>query len=128
MRLKFIDIMNKAENKFNYWLNIIFKIASIAGIIILVWYTVETYKIRINTDNQLKLGMRPYVAFLEDPNPYTVINASNNVAQNIIQISKLNGQYYISREESVGGLSPNGKRHIDKNNFPDLDISSSTGS
>lgn len=105
----------KKEKDFSCWLDVIFKIFSILGIVILFWYANETYKIRKNAEKQLIIGARPYVAFLADPNPYSLVNKSNNVAQNVFQISKLNGQYFISDEESTGGLAPNGQIHFDKN-------------
>lgn len=90
-------------------------IISVVSAIILIVYTVETYKIRKNAEEQLIMGIRPYIAFLADPIPYTLVNKSNNIAQNVFQISKLNGQYFISDEGSMGGLAPNGQIHFDKN-------------
>ena len=107
------------DKDFGQGLEIIFKIFSILGIFILLWYSYETYKIRMNSENQLKISARPFVTFLPDPNPYTLVNKSNNVAQNILQISKINGQYFMADEESVGGLGPDGQIHFDKDkNIP----------
>ena len=97
------------------FLDIAFKVFSIMGIFILFWYTVETHRIRKNSERQLITSFRPYVAFLQDPNPYTLINKSNNIAQNVIQISKIGGQYFMGDEESIRALVPNDKIHFEKN-------------
>lgn len=112
-----MDNLTNIENKKGsiYWLEIIFKFFSIFGIVILIWYTTETYNIRKTAEKQLTISARPYVAFLADSNPYTLVNKSNNVAQNVFQISKLSGQYFINDEVSIGGLAPGGQIHFDKN-------------
>jgi hypothetical protein len=109
------NIEENNNNNFIHWLEILFKIFSIIGIFVLFWYAVETYKIRKTSENQLVISARPYIAFLADTNPYTLVNKSNNVAQNIFQISKWNGQYFISDEESIGGLGTDGQKHFDRN-------------
>lgn len=99
-----------------YYLEIIYKITTIAGVIVLVWYTIETYKIRKNSEKQLAYSARPYLAFIADPNPYTISNKSNNVALNIFQFSKINNQIFIIDEASVGSaLAPQANIHFDKN-------------
>ena len=97
-------------------LEIIFEVASIIGVGVLIWYTVETNKIRVTSQNQLRFAARPYLAFNADPNPYTISNKSNNVALNILQFSRISGQYFIIDESVVGSaLAPNGSIHFDKN-------------
>ena len=103
------------ENKTLSRLDIAYKITAIVGIIILFWYTVETYKIRKNSELQVSLTVRPYLAFIADPSPYTIANKSNNVALNIFQFSKINNQFYIAEETSVGSaLAPQTTIHFDK--------------
>lgn len=103
------------ENKTLSILEIAYKITAIVGIIILFWYTVETYKIRKNSELQVSLTVRPYLGFIADPNPYTIANKSNNVALNIFQFSKISNQFYIAEETSVGSaLAPQTTIHFDK--------------
>jgi len=75
-------------------LETIFKIASIIGVVILVCYTIETYKLRKNSDKQLISAVRPVLIMsgvldflkthdtLRDMNEYD-INCYNNIALNI---------------------------------------------
>ena len=103
------------ENKTFSKLEIIYKIFAIIGIIILLWYTIETYKIRKNSELQVSLTVRPYLGFIADPSPYTITNKSNNVALNIFQFSKINNQFYLAEETSVGSaLAPQTTIHFDK--------------
>ena len=107
--------MNIKNKKMEY-LETVYKASAIIGIIILIWYTLETYKIRINSERQLSYSVRPYLAFIADPNPYTIANKSNNVALNVFQFSKINGQFFITDETTVGSaLAPQANIHFDKN-------------
>jgi hypothetical protein len=104
------------NQKFMEYLEIAYKISAVIGVLILIWYTIETYKIRNNSDRQLAYSARPYLGFIADPNPYTVSNKSNNVALNIFQFSKISGQFFIADETSVGSaLAPQSSIHFDKN-------------
>jgi len=66
-------------------LDIILKVSSIIGIIVLIWYTIETSKIRKNADRQLILQVRPFLEFKNEGKtpPYFIRNVSDNVALNI---------------------------------------------
>ncbi|MFA5185736.1 MAG: hypothetical protein WC551_04575 [Patescibacteria group bacterium] len=97
-------------------IEILFQIASIVGVVVLVWYTIETFKIRVTSQNQLRYSSRPFLDFVSDPKPYTILNKSNNVALNVFQFSRIDGRYFIVDEKAIGSaLAPNGTIHFDKN-------------
>ncbi len=107
-----------------YYLNILeifFKIFSIIGVCILVWYTIETFKIRRNSDLQLKYNIRPYLNFLQDQNGITIKNLSKHIAINIfVFIRQDNGNYQLSNDlENPSALAEGGKSSFVRNQFKD---------
>jgi hypothetical protein len=97
-------------------LETIFQIASILWVIVLVWYTVETYKIRITSELQLKTLVRPYLAYLQDPVNWTVQNPSQNIALNVFLLTKIDWKIQISKDkESVTAIGSGEKYTFTRN-------------
>ena len=103
------------KNNCKFCLEVFEKIILTFSLVFIAWSTVENYKLRKNSEEEKILEFRPYMGITQDPNPYTVINFSKNIAYNVIQISKLNGQIFIINNQfSPGVIAPGQSYHFDK--------------
>jgi hypothetical protein len=93
--------------KYKEVLEIIFQLASIFGIGILIWYTFETFKIRKASDLQNKTLVRPLLIFAGDPTNFTIKNATNNPALNVVILTKINGNVQVLKDGAhISAIGP----------------------
>ncbi len=90
----------------------LYYLAATLGVVVIVWYTIETYLLRINSEKQLRAINRPVLAFTNTNREarYELVNTSKNPALNIFVFSKrFDGFYFNDDKSCIIGVLPGDK-------------------